>query len=69
MTEAAETLPGFPAIDAAHRNTPSRVPVTRFVAGPRGMYNSPSDKLHYNAEGQKELGRRYYDEYRKLAPA
>lgn len=69
MDEARETLPGYPIIDAAHRETPSRVPLTRFVEGPAGMYNSAVDKLHYSAGGQQELGRRYYAEYRRLAPA
>lgn len=68
MKEARDELPGYPLIDAAHRDTPNRVPVTRFVEGPGGMFNSPTDKLHYSAAGQRELGRRYYEEYRRLAP-
>lgn len=69
MAEASAELPGYPLIDAAHRDTPSRVPLARFVDGPAGMFNSADDKLHYSAEGQREMGRRYYDQYRRLAPA
>lgn len=65
----AEHGGGYPGIDAAHRNTPSRVPLTAFVKAPTGMYNSEAEKIHFNAAGQRELGRRYYEEYRRLAPA
>lgn len=67
MAEASDELPGYPGIDAAHRGTPERNPLTGFVAGPSGMFNSADDKLHYSAAGQRELGRRYYAEYRRLA--
>lgn len=67
IEEACDDLPGYRHVDAAHRDTPSRHPLTRFVEGPRGAFNSAEDKLHYSAEGQRKLGRRYYDEYRRLA--
>lgn len=63
----AEHVGGYPGIDAAHRATPSRVPLAAFVGAPSGMYNSRTDKLHFNAEGQRELGRRYYREFKRLA--
>jgi hypothetical protein len=69
MDEAREALPGYALIDAAHRDTPSRVALTQFVEGPRGMFNSAADKLHYSADGQRELGRLFYAAYRDLAPA
>ncbi|MCZ9884166.1 sialate O-acetylesterase [Arthrobacter sp. B2a2-09] len=66
MAEASELFPGYPRIDAAQRDTPTRVPLTAFVEAPHGLFNSPEDKLHFSAEGQRELGRRYYKEYRRL---
>lgn len=63
----AEFGGGYPAIDAAHRATPQRQPLTAFVEAPSGMFNSADDKLHFNAAGQRELGRRYYLAYRRLA--
>ncbi|MGO4653012.1 sialate O-acetylesterase [Arthrobacter sp. 2RAF22] len=62
----AEGNEGYPLIDAAHRDTPARVPLAAFVEAPHGLFNSPEDKLHFSAEGQRELGRRYYAEYRRL---
>lgn len=66
MAEAAEEVPGYQVVDAAHRDTPNRVPAASFVEAPAGMYNSPGDKLHFNAAGQRELGRRYYQAYRRV---
>lgn len=63
----AEHGRGYPGIDAAHRATPERLPLTAFVHAPSGMYNSEEEKIHFNAEGQRELGRRYYAAYRRLA--
>ena len=62
----AEGITGYPLIDAAHRDTPNRMPMTAFVEAPSGMFNSDADKLHFSAAGQRELGRRYYDAYRRL---
>lgn len=53
-------------INAAQHAIPSRVEQTAFVEAPEGMFNSPEDKVHFNAAGQRDLGRRYYDEYRRL---
>lgn len=63
----AEHVGGYPGIDAAHRSTPSRVPLAAFVEAPAGMYNSEAEKIHFNAAGQRELGRRYYREFTRLA--
>lgn len=63
----AEHGGGYPGIDAAHRSTPSRVPLAAFVEAPAGMYNSEAEKIHFNAAGQRELGRRYYREFTRLA--
>lgn len=54
-------------INAAHHAIPSRVELSACVEAPSGMFNSPDDKIHFNAAGQRELGRRYYEEYRRLA--
>lgn len=56
-------------INTAHHAIPSRVALSAFVEAPSGMFNSTDDKIHFNAAGQRELGRRYYDEYWRLAPA
>jgi hypothetical protein len=47
-------------IDAVHRDTPNRHNGVSFVAGPRDSYNSPNEVIHYNAAGQRELGRRMW---------
>jgi Carbohydrate esterase, sialic acid-specific acetylesterase len=55
----------YAAIDAVHAATPGRRPMCAFVEGPRGSINGGSDR-HYNAAGQRELGRRLWDAYRKM---
>lgn len=61
-----EGTAGHKEIDRAHREAPERIPACAFVEGPRGMFNGPDEKLHYNAEGQRELGRRYFAAVRSL---
>lgn len=60
-------VPQREAIDAVHQSTPDRIPNTAFVPGPAGMVN-PNEITHYNAAGARELGKRYYQAYRKLIP-
>lgn len=52
-------------INAVHESTPSRVPKTAFVKGPRGGINSDEDR-HYSAEGQHALGRAMWSAYRAM---
>ena len=52
-------------VDAVHADTPNRWPLCTFVAGPRDSYNSPDDR-HYSAAGQRELGRRMWQQYREM---
>lgn len=49
---------GAPAIDGVHRNTPPRKVYTAFAVGTAGYV---SDGTHYNAVGQRLLGRSYFD--------
>jgi hypothetical protein len=55
----------YAAIDAVHADTPNRWPLCTFVPGPRDSYNSPDDR-HYSAAGQRELGRRMWQQYREM---
>lgn len=55
----------YPLIDAAHRDAVNRHANVAYVAGPRDSYNSDTEKIHYNASGQRELGRRFWDVYRQ----
>jgi hypothetical protein len=55
----------YPVIDAVHADTPNRRPRVAFVAGPRESYNSETDR-HYNAAGQRQLGRQMWSEYRSM---
>ena len=64
VPEGIEQGPGGRrAIDAVHRDTPNRRSRVVFVAGPRDSYNSPEEVVHYNAVGQRELGRRMWHAY------
>lgn len=60
---AAGTPPGYPIVNATHVDTPRRKTRTGFAYGPTGTYNAENEKIHYNAAGQRILGRRYYDAY------
>jgi hypothetical protein len=58
----------YSAINAVHAHTPARLPRTAFIEGPRGAYNSETDR-HYNAEGQRALGRGMWSAYRAMLSA
>jgi hypothetical protein len=60
--------PDYPVIDAVHRDTPRRRTGVVFVEGPKGMYNSETEKIHYNAAGQRELGARMWRAYAAASP-
>ncbi len=51
-------------VDQAHRDLPARVPRTAFVSA-EGLVHK-GDKVHFDAESLRELGRRYAAAYRKL---
>lgn len=57
----------YPVIDRVHVDTPFRHPHARFVTGPRSSFNGGFVKgrldTHYNASGQRELGRRMWSVY------
>jgi hypothetical protein len=55
----------YSAINAVHADTPTRLPRTAFIEGPRGAYNSETDR-HYSAEGQRALGRAMWSAYRTM---
>jgi hypothetical protein len=56
----------YPVINAVHIDTPNRHPRTAFVPGPRGHFNSETDR-HYSAAGQRELAKRMWEAYRDMA--
>lgn len=56
--------PNYVEIDAVHRDTAKRRNRVVYVPGPRKSYNSESELIHYNAAGQRELGRRLWAAYR-----
>jgi len=58
----------YSGINAVHAGTPTRVPRTAFVEGPRAAYNSETDR-HYSAEGQRALGRAMWSAYRAMLSA
>jgi hypothetical protein len=55
----------YSAINAVHADTPNRRPCTAFIAGPRDSINGPTDR-HFNAAGQRELGRRMWAKYHEM---
>ena len=65
--EMRQGHPDYPIIDAVHADTPNRRPRVLFVEGPDGCINGGMVKgrldTHYNAEGQRELGRRMWQAY------
>ena len=63
--EMERSTKDYSAINAVHEATPARVPRTAFVEGPRAAYNSETDR-HYNAEGQRALGRAMWSAYRAM---
>lgn len=60
--------PDYPIIDAVHADTPRRRPGVVFVPGPEGLYNSETEKIHYSAAGQRELGRRMWTAFDGMSP-
>ncbi|MEO9326898.1 sialate O-acetylesterase [Gordonia aurantiaca] len=65
--EIAGGHPGYPGIDAVHADTPARHTCCAYVPGPEGMHN-PGERIHYDAAGQRALGRAMFRAYRGLAP-
>ena len=53
-------------INAVHADTPNRRPRTAFVPGARSSINGGTDR-HYNAAGQREMGRAMWLAYRTIA--
>ncbi|PZT93647.1 MAG: hypothetical protein DI630_26775 [Gordonia sp. (in: high G+C Gram-positive bacteria)] len=62
---AADVLAARVAIDGVQVDTPRRKTRTAFAYGPVGTINS--DKLHYNAPGQRILGRSMFSAYLRAA--
>ncbi len=58
-----QSRPEYREIDAVHRDTPHRRGQVEYVAGPRNSYNSVDELVHYNAAGQRELGRRMWQAF------
>ena len=56
----------YAPINAVHADTPNRRPRTAFVPGAREAINGGSDR-HYNAAGQREMGRGMWVAYRAIA--
>jgi Carbohydrate esterase, sialic acid-specific acetylesterase len=53
-------------INAVHADTPNRRPRAAFVPGARSSINGGTDR-HYNAAGQREMGRAMWLAYRTIA--
>ncbi|MDI9894204.1 sialate O-acetylesterase [Rhodococcus sp. IEGM 1381] len=66
--EIASGHPDYPIIDAVHADTPRRRPGVVFVPGPAGLYNSETEKIHYSAAGQRELGLRMWTAFDGMSP-
>ena len=56
----------YAPIDAVHADTPNRRPRTAFIPGARTSINGGTDR-HYNAAGQREMGRTMWLAYRTIA--
>jgi hypothetical protein len=56
----------YEPINAVHADTPNRRPRTAFIPGLRSSINGGTDR-HYNAEGQREMGRAMWLAYRAIA--
>ncbi|GAB7071627.1 sialate O-acetylesterase [Mycobacterium hodleri] len=57
----------YSVIDAVHADTPQRKHRTAFVTGTRGCVNGEHDR-HYNADGQRAMGRGMWAAYRQMCP-
>ncbi|OZD17718.1 sialate O-acetylesterase [Rhodococcus sp. 06-156-3C] len=64
--EIASGHQDYPVIDAVHRDTPDRRPRVVFVPGPEGLYNTETEKIHYNAAGQRDLGSRMWTAFSSI---
>ncbi|WP_210085601.1 sialate O-acetylesterase [Mycobacterium sp. OAE908] len=53
-------------INAVHADTPNRRPRTAFIPGARSSINGGADR-HYNAAGQRDMGRAMWSAYRSIA--
>jgi hypothetical protein len=53
-------------INAVHADTPNRRPRAAFIPGARSSINGGTDR-HYNAAGQREMGRAMWLAYRTIA--
>jgi hypothetical protein len=65
-----EVNPRFKVIDSILRALPARLPRTGF-ADPRLPFvikkpNDAFDAIHFDADGQREMGRRYFEVYKNL---
>lgn len=56
---------GKTRVDAAHRAMTKELPKVGFAVSD-GLTQNP-DNVHFDAAGQKEFGKRYYEAYRKIA--
>jgi hypothetical protein len=56
----------YAPINAVHADTPNRRPRTAFIPGARTSINGGTDR-HYNAAGQREMGRDMWRAYRTIA--
>jgi hypothetical protein len=56
----------YAPIDAVHADTPNRRPRTAFIPGAKTSINGGTDR-HYNAAGQREMGRAMWLAYRTIA--
>lgn len=56
----------YAPINAVHADTPNRRPSTAFIPGARTSINGGTDR-HYNAAGQREMGRDMWLAYRSIA--
>ena len=59
--------PNYAVIDAVHADTPRRRTNVAYVPGPKGLYNSDTEKIHYNAVGQRELGHRMWTAFARMS--
>lgn len=57
----------YSVINAIHADTPRRKHRTQFVTGERGCINGGIDR-HYNAAGQRAMGRAMWAAYRQMCP-
>lgn len=59
--------PNYAVIDAVHADTPRRRTNVAYVPGPKNLYNSDIEKIHYNAVGQRELGHRMWTAFARMS--